>query len=354
MDFSLIEWLASHWQRLLSSSLLLLLLLLLVSSQSGRIDDPITASNTTAPDAADHSKLVLPCGGGSFLGLDCGKTVLIRMGQQVLLTWLLQRLVLLILLIKGKGQFMPLLVDYLDFSRSQIRLSSHHWLILVNWICLTRSLLLLRMVGSRLSHGSHLLLLALRWVEDLVMRRLHRVGRNHSWVSLTHVHWALSALRRIHGIHRLLLSHSCLIKGNFAKDLELFISVCGNWGNCLASIKLFLVHDCPADVNAKLIAPVTDISEAEVQVIAREANPVANSLHQTLTRLAILQLLLVLDNLLIVRWRHHQVLLLSFSLVLDLGRALIEYLILVLDADVFEGAFNLTLAILAIFGAFGR
>ena len=47
-------------------------------------------------------------------------------------------------------------------------------------------------------------------------------------------------------------------------------------------------------------------------------------------------------------------LLLSFPLVLDLGRALIEYLILVFNADVFEGAFNLTLAILAIFGAFGR
>ena len=123
---------------------MLLLLLLLESSQSGRIDDPITASNTTAPDAANHSKLVLPCGGGSFLGLDCGKTVLIRVGQHVLLTWLLQQLVLLILLIRRKRHFMPLLVDYLDISRSHISLSSHYWLILVNGIGLTYTLLLLR------------------------------------------------------------------------------------------------------------------------------------------------------------------------------------------------------------------
>ena len=55
MDFSLIERLTSYWQRLLSSALLLLLLLLLESSQSGRIDNPITAHNATAPDAANHS-----------------------------------------------------------------------------------------------------------------------------------------------------------------------------------------------------------------------------------------------------------------------------------------------------------
>ena len=99
MGFSLIEWLACYWQRLLSS-LLLLLLLLLKSSQSCRIDDPINATDTTTPDAAYHSQLVLPCGGGGCLGLNGGKTVLIRMGQHVLLTWLLQQLVLLTLLIR--------------------------------------------------------------------------------------------------------------------------------------------------------------------------------------------------------------------------------------------------------------
>ena len=100
MGFSLIERLARYWQRLLSSALLLLLLLLLESSQSGRIDDPINATDTTTPDAAYHSQLVLPCGGGGCLGLNGGKTVLIRMGQHVLLTWLLQQLVLLTLLIR--------------------------------------------------------------------------------------------------------------------------------------------------------------------------------------------------------------------------------------------------------------
>ena len=132
---------------------------------------------------------------------------------------------------------MPLLVDYLDVSRSHIGLRSHHWLILVNGIDLTHSLLLLlRKVGGRLSHGSHLLVLALWWVEDLMLRRLHRVDRSHAGVSLTHVHWILSTLRRIHRIHSLLFPQSCLIEGNFAKDLKLFLCVSGDWGSCLASL----------------------------------------------------------------------------------------------------------------------
>ena len=126
---------------------------------------------------------------------------------------------------------MPLLVDYLDVSRSHIGLCSHQWLILVNGIGLTHSLLML------LSRGSHLLLLVLGRVEDIVLRRLNRVaGRIHVWVSLTHVHWALSTLRRIHRIHGLLLPHRCLTEGDFAKDLELFLCVSSDWSYCLASI----------------------------------------------------------------------------------------------------------------------
>ena len=126
---------------------------------------------------------------------------------------------------------MPLLVDYLDVSRSHIGLCSHQWLILVNGISLTHSLLML------LSHGCHLLVLALGRVEDIVLRRLHRVaGRSHVGVSLTHVHWALSTLRRIHRIHGLLLPHRCLTEGDFAKDLELFLCVSADWSYCLASI----------------------------------------------------------------------------------------------------------------------
>ena len=158
------------------------------------------------------------------------------MGQQVLLTWLLQQLLLLILLIRWKGQFMPLLVDYLDVSRSHILLCSHYWLVLVKSIGLTHSLLLLLRIGGRLSHGSHLLILRLGRVEDFVLRRLHWVDRSHRGVSLTHVHWILSALRRIHRIHGLLFPHSYLIKGDFAKDLKLLFCVSSNRGYYLASI----------------------------------------------------------------------------------------------------------------------
>ena len=123
------------------------------------------------------------------------------------------------------------------------------------------------------------------------------IGRNHVRVSLTHVHWILSALKRIHRVHGLLIPHSCLIESNFTKNLKLFICVSCDWGYCLASIELFLTHNSLTNVNTKPITPVTDISEAEVQVITGKANPVANSLHQTLTLLAILKLLIVLDNL---------------------------------------------------------
>ena len=53
-------------------------------------------------------------------------------------------------------------------------------------------------------------------------------------------------------------------------------------------------------------------------------------------------------------WSHHQELLLTLSLVLDLGRALVKDLILILDADILEGAFNLTLAILITFNTISR
>ena len=152
--------------------------------------------------------------------------------------------------------------------------------------------------------------MVLWWVEDMMLRRLHRVGRNHVRVGLTHIHRVLSARRRIHRLHcALLLPHSYLIEGDFAKDLKLFLCVCGDWGHCLASLQLLLAHNSLADVAAKPVTPVADISEAEVQVVTGEADPVSHSLHQTLSLLvvtdtillAILKLLLavvVLDHLL--------------------------------------------------------
>ena len=71
--------------------------------------------------------------------------------------------------------------------------------------------------------------------------------------------------------------------------------------------------------------------------------------------LAILKRQLILDNLLTVRriialWSDHQeLLLLILSLVLDLSRAFIKDLVLIFNADIFEGAFNLTLTILISF-----
>ena len=71
--------------------------------------------------------------------------------------------------------------------------------------------------------------------------------------------------------------------------------------------------------------------------------------------LAILKRQLILDNLLTVRriialWSDHQeLLLLILSLVLDLSRAFIKDLVLIFNADIFDGAFNLTLTILISF-----
>ena len=47
----------------------------------------------------------------------------------------------------------------------------------------------------------------------------------------------------------------------------------------LDRVELVLTHDCFPDIDSVHITPIANIPEAEVQVIALKADPVANSLH---------------------------------------------------------------------------
>ena len=47
----------------------------------------------------------------------------------------------------------------------------------------------------------------------------------------------------------------------------------------LDRVELVLTHDCFPDIDSVHITPIANIPEAEIQVIALKADPVANSLH---------------------------------------------------------------------------
>ena len=49
----------------------------------------------------------------------------------------------------------------------------------------------------------------------------------------------------------------------------------------LDEVKFTLAHDSLTNVDSVHVTPIADISEAKIQVVALQADPVANSLHLT-------------------------------------------------------------------------
>lgn len=87
-------------------------------------------------------------------------------------------------------------------------------------------------------------------------------------------------------------------EGEVADEIDLFTGVADRVGVHLDRVKLVLAHDRLANVYSVHVAPVADISESKVQIVALEADPVADSLHFRLFRcrivLGLLKLLLLL------------------------------------------------------------
>ena len=63
-----------------------------------------------------------------------------------------------------------------------------------------------------------------------------------------------------------------LLLGHLANQVHLLFLV----GNLLEGLKLVLTHDVLAHVNSQQVASVTNVAETEVQVVAVEADPVAD------------------------------------------------------------------------------
>ena len=131
-----------------------------------------------------------------------------------------------------------------------------------------------------------------------------------------------------------------LVHGNITKDAELLLRI--NW-HALKSVKLLLAHNGLSHVHPVHVAAVADVTEAEIEVVAVEADPVAHSLRKcSLTRPVTRLLTWVFRGSAALVF----LLFLHFTAKLErlfkggnwlalLGRALVENLVLALDAHLF-------------------
>jgi len=187
--------------------------------------------------------------------------------------------------------------------------------------------------GTYVSHrclvGERLLLLLIG------VGRLSRVAIREDWLRvIDHVVGSF-------GLHlRLLLAHSVLDGSgdcNFKHLLNVLLRL-----HLLQLVELLLAQDRLAYVETVHIAAVAVVAEAEVQVVAVEAQPVANTLRKRLlaTRASSLLSLAGLKGLLL-SW-------LASALESHVCWALVEDLILILDVDLSQGsldALNLALTV---------
>ena len=144
-------------------------------------------------------------------------------------------------------------------------------------------------------------------------------------------------------LHRLLLGAGLsVVHSDLTQLAELLFDVdlssCSGGGLLLGlhALELMLVHDGLANVHAVHVASVANITEAEVQVAAVKADPVADSLTERLLGIGSGKLLHLLVNL----------------GSLALGWAFIQDLVLRLNADLLEGLLNHLELLLLILGGF--
>ena len=77
---------------------------------------------------------------------------------------------------------------------------------------------------------------------------------------------------------RLLVPHICSGNCHITNQVDLLLFGTRRRIH-LDRVELVLTHDCFPDIHPVHITPIANIPEAEVQIVALKADPVANSLH---------------------------------------------------------------------------